>query len=74
MSWHFSQELVEEYLEGNPSDGKLFAPWKSMPSVPDASCKGKMKVTFHRSPYGMMFVPLTDIPGEGLLILSRIKL
>ena len=71
MSWHFSQALVEEYLEDNCSDGKLFVPWSSMPSAPDDLCSGKMKGTCHRSPYGMMFVPSTAGPGKELLMWFR---
>lgn len=67
MSWHYSQALVEEYSAANYLDGVPFAPWKSIPSVPDDSCSGKMKGTCHRSPFGMMFVPSTDTPGAALL-------
>jgi len=67
MSWHYSQALVEEYLEDNCSDGKPFAPWSSLPSAPDDLCSVKMKDTCHHSPYGMMYVPLTDGPGGELL-------
>ena len=62
---------MEEYLEGNCSDGKLFAPWKSMPSALDDSCSGKMKGTCHRSPFGMMYVPSTGGPGMELLTWFR---
>lgn len=71
MSWHFSQALVEEYSAENSLDGELFAPWKSIPSAPDDSCSGKMKDTFHRSLFGMMFVPLMDARGEELLTWFR---
>ncbi len=67
MSWHYSRALVEEYSEANCSDGELFAPWSSMPSARDDSCSGKMKGICHHSPYGMMYVPSTDIPGRELL-------
>jgi len=67
MSWHFSQALEAAYLAGNCSDGERFAPWKSLPSVPDDLCSDKMKDICHRSPFGMMFVPSTDGPGTELL-------
>lgn len=67
MSWHFSQALVEAFSEANSSDGGLFAPWSSTPSAPDDSCSDRMKGTFHRSPFGMMYAPSTDAPGEALL-------
>jgi hypothetical protein len=65
---HCSQALVEEYSEANCSDGEQFAPWKLMPSAPDDSCSAKMKDTCHHSPYGMMYVPLTDGLGKALLM------
>jgi hypothetical protein len=67
MSWHYSQALVEEFSAESSSDGEPFAPWKSIPSVPDDSCSAKMKDTCHRSPFGMMFVPSTDAHGQDLL-------
>lgn len=67
MSWHFSQAVEAAYLEENSLDGKRFAPWKSTPSAPDDSCSAKMKDTFHRSPYGTMFVPSTDVLGADVL-------
>jgi hypothetical protein len=67
MSWHFSLALEAEYLAESSLDGERFAPWKSMPFAPDDSCSAKMKDTFHRSPFGMMFVPLTDGLGAELL-------
>lgn len=72
MSWHFSQALVEEFSGANSSAGELFAPWKSTPSAADDSCSAKMKATCHRSPYGMMFVLLTDARGEELLTWFRV--
>jgi hypothetical protein len=67
MSWHFSQALEAEYLRANCLDGEPSPPWKSMPSAPDDSCSDKMKGTFHRSPFGMMYVPSTDAHGAALL-------
>ena len=67
MSWHFSQALVAEYLAENCLGGGRYVPWKSMPSALDDSCSAKMKDTLHRSPYGMMYVPLTEAHGKALL-------
>lgn len=67
MSWHFSLELEEEFLEGNSLDGEQNALWKSIPFAPDDSCSDKMKDICHRSPFGMMFVHSTDDNGTELL-------
>jgi hypothetical protein len=67
MSWHFSQVLEAAYSEENFWDGEPSAQWKSIPSAPDDSCSGKMKATFHRSPFGTMFVPSTDARGATIL-------
>jgi hypothetical protein len=67
MSWHFSQALEAEYLQGSSLDGDQSAQWKSMPTAPDDSCSDKMKGTFHRSPFGTMYVPSTDTHGAALL-------
>lgn len=71
MSWHFSQALEAAYLQENFSDGAQSAPWKSIPSALDDSCSDKMKGTFHRSPFGMMYVPSTDDHGAALLTWFR---
>lgn len=71
MSWHFSQALEAEFLAGNCLDGERFALWNSIPSVPDDSRSAKMKDTFHRSPFGTMFVPSTDALGVELLTWFR---
>ncbi|EMN93319.1 hypothetical protein LEP1GSC112_0440 [Leptospira interrogans serovar Pomona str. UT364] len=71
MSWHFSRALVEEYSAENSLDGEPFAEWKSTPSVLDDSCSDKMKDICHRSPFGMMFVPSTDVYGADLLTWYR---
>lgn len=71
MSWHFSQALEAAYLEANCSDGEPSALWKSTPFAPDDSCSDKMKDTFHRSPFGMMFVPSTESRGAELLTWYR---
>lgn len=67
MSWHFSQALEAEYSRATCSESAQSAPWKSIPSAPDDSCSDKMKDTFHRSPFGTMFVPSTDDHGTALL-------
>ncbi len=71
MSWHFSRALVEEYLLASSSGGEPCAQWKSTPTAPDDSCSDKMKGTYHRSPFGMMFVPSTDAHGMALLTWYR---
>lgn len=71
MSWLFSQALVAEFSAGDYSDGGRYAPSKSIPFAPDDSCSGKMKGTYHHSPYGMMFVPLTEQNGRDILTWFR---
>lgn len=71
MSWHFSQALVAEFSAGRYSDGGRYAPSKSIPFAPDDSCSGKMKDTYHHSPYGMMYVPLTERNGRDILMWFR---
>lgn len=67
MSWHFSQALEAEFLGERSLDGEPSAPWRSMPIAANDSCSAKMKDICHRSPFGMMFVPLTDANGTALL-------
>lgn len=71
MSWHFSQALEAEYLEASCLDGEPLPLWSSMPFAPDDSCSDKMKATCHRSPFGMMYVPLMDGHGKALLTWYR---
>lgn len=71
MSYHFSQALEAAFLEENSWDGEQSARLKSIPSAPDDSASGKMKDTFHRSPYGMMFVPFEESLGAALLTWFR---
>ena len=54
-------------MEANSSDGEQSVPSNSIPFAPDDSCSDKMKDTWHRSPFGMMFVPLTENLGKELL-------
>lgn len=67
MSWHFSQALEAEFSRANCSAGEPCAPWNSIPTALDDSCSAKLKDTFHRSPFGTMFVPSTDGHGRALL-------
>jgi hypothetical protein len=67
MSWHFSQALVEDYLQATSWDGEPFALWSSMPFALGDSCSDKMKETCHRSPFGTMYVPSMDCSGAALL-------
>ena len=67
MSWHFSQAVEAAFLAGTCSGGEPCAPWSETPTAPDDSCSGKMKDTFHRSPFGMMFAPSTEPLGAELL-------
>jgi len=70
MSWLYSQALVEEYLEANSLDGELSAPLSGN-HIPQAYCAQDKMMEFSRlSQYGMTFAPLTDIPGEELLMSS----
>ncbi len=65
--WHSSQEQEAESLAESFWGGKQSAAWKSMPSAQDDSCSAKMKATCHRSPFGMMYLPLTDCLGADVL-------
>jgi len=68
MSWLYSQALVEEYLEGNCSDGEQFAPLNGKP-IQQAYCAPDKMTDFSRlSRFGMMFKPLTENRGEELLM------
>lgn len=71
MSWHFSQALEEVFSGRSCSDGEPCAQWRSMPSAQDDSSSDRMKGTCHRSPFGTMFVPLTDARGAALLTWYR---
>lgn len=71
MSWHFSQAVEAEYSEASYSGGERFALWNSAPTAHDDLCSDKMKGTFHRSPFGTMYVPSTDDRGAELLTWYR---
>ena len=68
MSWLFSRVLVEEYLEGNCSDGELSALLSGNPT-PQAYLPPDRMTAFSRpSRFGMTFAPLTDGLGAELLM------
>ena len=67
MSWHFSQALVEEYLEGNCLDGERFAPSSANQAPPQCYSTDRTLATSRHSPFGMTCAPLTDDRGEELL-------
>ena len=67
MSWHFSQALVEEYLQENCSDGEQCAPLKLNPMPRAFLSKDRMTAFSTRSLSGMTFAPLTESHGEELL-------
>ena len=70
MSWLFSQALVEEYLAANSLDGEQFVQ-SSGNHIQQAYCApDKMTVFSRLSRFGMTYKPLTDIPGEELLMSS----
>src|SRR4030066_354760 len=66
MSWHFSQELVGEYLGGICSDGAQSVP-SNMTATPQVySSSDKMTAFCNRSRSGMTCEPLTANRGEEL--------
>lgn len=69
MSWHFSQALVEVFLEENSLDGKQYAQLNGNPTPQAYLCKDRMKVFSRLSRSGMTFVPLTENLGTELLTL-----
>ena len=68
MSWHFSQALVEEYLEAISLAGAVCVPLSGNPSQRVYSCSDRMMEFCERSPSGMMCERLTDEAGEALLM------
>ena len=70
MSWLFSQALVEEYLGENSSDGEPSVQSSGNPIQQAFCAPDKMTVFSRLSRFGMMFKPLTDIPGEDLSMSS----
>lgn len=82
MSWHFSRALmedyansrslpglVEEYSEGNYSDGEQFAQLSCSHTLLGYCASDKTIKFFTRSPCGMIFEPLTENHGKELLTL-----
>jgi hypothetical protein len=67
MSWHFSRVLEAAFSRASCSAGQPSAQSNSTPIAPDDSCSAKMKATFHRSPFGTMFVPSMDTLGLAVL-------
>lgn len=67
MSWLFSQALVEEYSAANCSDGKPYAPLKSIPIAQAYLWHDKTTKHWSRFPSGMMLEHLTEENGKELL-------
>lgn len=68
MSWHYSQVLVEEYLQVTSLDGKQSVQLKSMNTAEKCLCTDKTKDSLHHFPSGMMSQPLMEDPGKDLLM------
>jgi len=71
MSWLYSQALVAGYLEENSSDGELSALLNGTPMPQAFLPPGKTTKYWNLSQYGMTCKPLTEIPGEELLMWYR---
>ena len=69
MSWLYSQALVEEYWEGNFSDGEPSAPLSGNHTQLAYCAPDKMTVFSRLSQYGMTYKPLMGNRGEELLTL-----
>jgi len=69
MSWLYSQALVEEYWEGNFSDGEPSAPLSGNPTQLAYLSPDKMTDFSRLSRYGMTYKPLMENRGEELLTL-----
>jgi len=67
MSWLFSQALVEEYSVANSLDGVPCAPLNVMPTPQLFWRNDKPMDVLKRSPFGLMWKPLTENHGEALL-------
>jgi len=70
MSWLFSRVLVEEYLGENFSDGEPSVQLSGNPIQLAYLSQDKMTDFSRLSQFGMMYKPLTDIPGEDLSMSS----
>lgn len=71
MSWLFSRALVEEFLEGNSSDGVQSVLLNGSNTPPAYLCNDKTEGSFRLSRYGMTLEPLTETLGEELLTWFR---
>jgi len=71
MSWLYSQALVAGYLAENSLDGAPFAPSNGSPTPQAFLSPDKMTAFSRLSRFGMTFAPLTDAPGEDLLMWFR---
>ena len=69
MSWLFSQALVEVFSEDTCLDGEQSAPLSGSHTQLAYCAPDKMTAFSRLSRFGMMYKPLTDIPGEELLTL-----
>ena len=71
MSWHYSQALVEEYLEATSSDGEPFAPLRSS-DMPETYCwRDRTTESLSLFQFGMMSEPSTVDHGAELLTWYR---
>lgn len=68
MSWHFSQVLVEAYLEGNCLDGEPSVLLNGTHTHGTFWSPGKTMDVLKPSRSGMTYRPLTDTHGEELLM------
>lgn len=68
MSWHFSQALVEEFLQATScKNGELFAPLK-LTDMPETYCwRDRMTESLDLFQYGMTLQPSTENIGAELL-------
>lgn len=67
MSWLYSQVLVAAFSEALSLDGRPFAESRSIP-IPQAYCSPAKMTTFSLlSRFGMIYAPLMDDLGAGLL-------
>ena len=70
MSWHYLQELGEDYLDQSKQDTTLSVLSSGNPIASSPSNKDRETDTFHPSPSGMTSIPLTGDPGVDMWILS----
>ena len=71
MSWHYSRELVAEYLEASCQDGDAFAPLRET-DTPETYCwRDKTTECLNLFQYGMTSAPSTASLGVDLLTWYR---